>query len=422
MNLKKKKNLRIGVIVDSFPQVSETFIVNQINDLLDKGHTVKIFSRRYGDQQVLHGSIKRNKLPEKVHYYSQPEASLPEKYFTLLKYVLLNIGYINPLQLFNLFNIRKFGRKGLNLNYFIRYWWILKEGKFDVFHAHFGHNGNYLAELKSLGLIKNTKLITSFHGYDIHPELVDKYKISYAKLIRYGDQFICNTPYTATLLKQLFPPNKITVLPVGLDFRLFRRFKGKEKSENFTILFVGRLIELKGPDLMIKIFNKLLLSGINNVYLEIIGEGEMRPCLEKLIKTKQLNNKINLLGSLTQEEVRNHMESADILVLPGIYDKSGRAETQGLVIQEAQAMELPVIVSTAGGMKFGLIDGETGYVVEEGNIEKYVTKIEELIIDEDKRLKMGKKGSEFVKGEFDSEKLGDQLEKLYFQLVYAKNS
>ena len=88
---------------------------------------------------------------------------------------------------------------------------------------------------------------------------------------------------------------------------------------------------------------------------------------------------------------------SDLFVFPGIHDKHGRAETQGLVLQEAQAMELPVIVSDVGGMKYGMINDITGFVVEEKNIAGFVDKIELLIADKELRKEMGKQGRMVLK-------------------------
>ena len=101
-------------------------------------------------------------------------------------------------------------------------------------------------------------------------------------------------------------------------------------------------------------------------------------------------------------------------LFPGIHEKgTGRAETQGLVIQEAQAMELPVVVSDAGGMKYGLLDGVSGFVVQEGDIEGFAEKIELLINNGQLRVTMAKAGRNFVVQTFDTRILGDKLMQIY---------
>src|SRR5690606_20694081 len=105
-----------------------------------------------------------------------------------------------------------------------------------------------------------------------------------------------------------------------------------------------------------------------------------------------------------------------IFLFPGIHDPdSGRCETQGLVVQEAQAMEIPVIVSDVGGIKYGMIDGVTGFVVREGDVEGFVRKIKQLVFDPGLRNKMGRAGRMFVVERYDNRVLGKKLEEIYFK-------
>ena len=179
-------------------------------------------------------------------------------------------------------------------------------------------------------------------------------------------------------------------------------------------MFCGRLIKLKGADLAVNILNELINRGNKNIFLEIIGEGELRGEIKKSIKIKGLESFIHLKGKQTQEEIINSFESADLFLLPGIKDPiDGRCEAQGLVIQEAQAMELPVIVSDVGGMKYGLIPNKTGYVVKENDINGFADSIESLINDPQKAENMGKEGRKFVKDNYDSSILVDKLLAIY---------
>ena len=111
------------------------------------------------------------------------------------------------------------------------------------------------------------------------------------------------------------------------------------------------------------------------------------------------------------------MRKANFFVLPGITEETGRAETQGLVIQEAQAIGLPVIVSDAGGMKYGLIDLETGFILPEGDINAFAEIIKKLIQNPKLAENLGKKGRQYVVENFDSKVLGERLLKIYKELL-----
>jgi colanic acid/amylovoran biosynthesis glycosyltransferase len=106
------------------------------------------------------------------------------------------------------------------------------------------------------------------------------------------------------------------------------------------------------------------------------------------------------------------MELSDIFLYPGItFNKRG--ENQGLVLQEAQAMQLPVLISDAGGMQEGVTDGVTGFVLPENDILGFVRNIELLASDSLLRKKMGEAGRQMVTEKYNIDLLNIQLLKLY---------
>ena len=166
--------------------------------------------------------------------------------------------------------------------------------------------------------------------------------------------------------------------------------------------------------LLPSIVKELCNRGFKNISLFIIGNGELKEMLEFEISRLNLQKIIELFGSITQEELINVLDNSDVFLLPGIYsEEDGRAECQGLVIQEAQAMELPVIISDVGGMKYGMIPNITGFVVKENDISGFADCIEALIKDPSKAVKMGKEGRKFVAENYSSTYLVDKLVSIY---------
>ena len=410
-----KKKLHIAFVVSTFPTVSETFIVNQICDLIDRGHHVTIFSFNNNETGIVHRKIKDYKLLERTRYHRPKQVSKIKRYFPFLRFLFRHFRNIDLGRLLLNFKFPGKGIRTLNLEFFYKYYWILNNSGFDIIHAHFGPNGSYVAQMKANGFLKKTGFLTTFHGYDLTPKLLPEFKIKYEELFLQADFLTVNTEYSKALLRKI-TSREVKIVPVGLDILRFLN-KKKDIVSPVKIIFIGRLIALKGPHLAIKIFQILKDRGFSNTKLIIVGEGEMKKELLQLIADHNLENDIELKGALDQNEVIKELRASHIFLLPGIYDESGRAETQGLVIQEAQAMEVPVIVSDAGGMKYGLLDGVTGFVVKQGDIKSFADKIEYLILNKDKRIEMGRRGREFVRENYDSGILGDKLENLYYSLL-----
>lgn len=408
------KPLKTAIVVGTFPTVSETFIVNQIVGLVDLGHEVTIFSYRKGLLKNIHPVVSEYGLLDNVIYFQKKSSSKWKRIIFFISYLWANFNSIDWCLLFRSVNIFRYGKKAMSLQLFYESLWFLKKQKQDIVHVHFGTNAVRIASIKALGFLQNTKFITTFHGYDLMPNMKKHYKRHYAILIKESDQITINTLYLKDIFDEIFPNQKnVYILPVGLDTDYFKN-ELVPNQKGFKILYCGRLIPFKGSNSAIEIMNELVNRGYKSLRLIIIGEGELENVLESKIKECNLEKFILLKGALSQDLVKDEMNQSDIFLLPGIHEvKTDRAETQGLVIQEAQAMQLPVVVSDAGGMKYGLIPNETGFVVKEKDIIGFADAIQRIIKNPDLGKKMGKKGRKFVVNNYDSKVLVKRLLKIY---------
>jgi len=418
------KPLNIAIVLGSFPTVSETFIVNQITSLIDNGHTVSIYSYRKGNTQKIHNSILTYNLLENVVYKEKPPIGKLKKVYHFLKLILQHLFNINWGLLYKSLSFLNYGKKAINLKAFYERKFFILNKDFDVVHVHFATNAVDIATYKSEGFLKQSKLVVTFHGYDINPSKVEFYKTHYKKIFEQTDSFTVNTIYTKEILVQVNPAlTNVFILPVGLDTNLFKR-KGNQCATNepFKIVYCGRLISLKGGLLLPLIIEELLNRGFDNINLKIIGDGELKKLLKDNIERLKLKSIIELVGSLTQEELISVFNDSNVLLLPGIRDTfDGSEEAQGLVIQEAQSMELPVVVSDVGGMKYGLITNKTGFVVKENDINGFADCIEALIKDPQRAKKMGEEGRKFVEENYNSKDLVDKLISIYKNILYIRN-
>jgi colanic acid/amylovoran biosynthesis glycosyltransferase len=211
----------------------------------------------------------------------------------------------------------------------------------------------------------------------------------------------------------------VYILPEALKVNSFTRAK-QPQTAAFKVLFVGRLVPFKAPELAVEIIRNIVSRGVSDIVLTIVGDGPLMEKVKSIVDSCKLGNNIILLGSQNQERIIAEMSNSDVFLLPGITEKeTGRAEAQGLVVQEAQAMELPVVVSDAGGMKYGLLEGKTGFIAREGDVEQFVEYLLLLRNNESLRNNMGKLGRNFVKDNFDSKIIGDQLVEIYDKAAFA---
>lgn len=398
--------MNIAFFISEFPSVSETFILNHLLELKRQNHTVHVFSKIRNTGIPVHERVNDSELLNEIVFLDERQGSTFQHKKTLLVKCLQNPLSRNIIPLFKQV-IKK--TSPLSIFNFIPF---LSAPKYDVVHAHFGVNGNYVAQLKKMGLFKKAKFITTFHGYDLDEQYAGTG--FYADLIQQCHQFSVNSNYSKSrLLKLGVSENDIFILPMGINLGLFKGKKNiQSNNPEVTLLFIGRLIKLKGPDLFITICQLLKEKYQLKFKARVIGDGILLDDLKKLIGKFNLNDSVILCGSLTQEKIIEQMEDADIFILPGIYDE-GKGEAQGLVIQEAQAMNLPVLISDVGGMPEGIIDGVTGFVLPENDLEAFADKIIWLANNPEKRKEMGQAGRQFVSERYDIEKLNHQLLTLY---------
>jgi len=405
--------MKITIVVGSFPTVSETFIVNQIVSLIDKGHRVEIFSYVKSDLDKVHNIIKKYDLLNLVTYKSVIPQNKLKRLLKGIGWLFINFFKLDWFLVVKSLNFFTYGKKALNFELFYEAKWFLFKEKPAIIHVHFGVHAVPIANLKAKGFLSKSKLVVSFHGFDINPSKIEFYKEHYKTLFNQVDSITVNTIYTKNiLLKVNSELNNIHLLPVGLDIDLFKNLNRK-RSKKFKIVYCGRLVPFKGSLLLPKILNELKRRGYKNIHLTIIGEGTLKQKLIEEIAKYKISKSIDLLGAVKQQEIVKIFSSSNVFLLPGVYEKDGRAENQGLVIQEAQAMQLPVVVSDVGGMKYGLIPNETGFVVKENDISGFADALEFLMNNPEKAKIMGKKGREFVAENYDAKILVQNLIEIY---------
>ncbi|WP_423149083.1 glycosyltransferase [Rubrolithibacter danxiaensis] len=402
--------MKVGVIVERFPNISETFILNHITGLIDAGIEVKIFSVYNPKPTTIHHNYFKYNLKDNCVYDERPSGNIIKRSFAYL-FIAVKVLFNQPKLFLRLLFLKDLVFKKeylpviLNRRYF---------KDIDVIHAHFGPIGNRCLNLKKLGVIgAHVPLVCSFHGYDIdhRPFRTPHF---YDNLFVRASCIIANTNYTKSRLIQLgCNEDKIETVSVGLYTSCFKPLTNKKAEGQIVVTTVARLIEVKGIEYSILAINELVKKGTTHVLYSIIGDGPLKGSLQELVKKLQLGNYVTFLGSMSQDSVINQLNISDLFLLTGIITEEGRQETQGLVIQEAQAMKLPVIVSRTGGVPEGVLDERTGFVVEPKDFVAIAEKLELLVKDQDLRTSMGENGRKFVKGKYENRLITGSLLKVY---------
>lgn len=407
--------MKIAFLLRKFPVVSETFILDQITNLIDQGHQVDIYAI-YEGEGITHRAYRDYHLHHRTLYPPQVPSNPTRRIVKLIFLLLRNIKYWSAL--LPTLNVFKYGRQAQSLYLtYLGLFLLNKPHRYDIIHCHFGLMGLIGCDLRTLGFLKG-KIVTSFHGMDVNTYPKQHGIGIYRRLFQQGDLFTANSRFTIDKLCVLgCPVERIVKLPVGVNLADFEARESTIKDrQNLKIISVGRLVECKGFEYGIKAVASIK-SSYPHLSYSLVGDGPLYPQLQSLIQSLNAASYIKLLGAQTQDLVREMYCESDIFMLPSIVGHDGAEEAQGLVLQEAQAAGLPVLSTLIGGIPDGVMDGESGYLVPQRDSEALANRLNHLLEHPKQRENMGRKGRKFVKEHYNQGALTQKLETLYASLL-----
>jgi len=283
-----------------------------------------------------------------------------------------------------------------------------------LLHAHYGPNG-----LRVLPLASKLKipLITTFHGSDITITDLRYYKTYFGyryymanrgKLRASSATFLAVSKFVrGKLVEQGFPADRILLAYTGVDTTKFRPASTENRP---VILFVGRLVEQKGAEFVIRAASELQRQ-LPDVELVLIGDGHLRKGLETL--ARQSLRHYRFLGVRTPGEVRDWMNRASVICVPSVTMRSGEAEGFGMVCAEAQAVGKPVVAFNSGAIGEIICHEKTGFLAAERDWQSLAQYLAALLKSPELRERFGRAGREVIVRDFNLENCTKRLEEIY---------
>ncbi len=396
--------MRIAFIVDGFPNLSETFILNQITGLIDLGHEVEIFAQ-VNPKSGAHIDVEMYDLMDHAHY---PVAMPTNRLLRILKFLAifpyyflkdprLAVGSINPFQV---------GRKALGLHPFYRMTPFFGY-RFDALMCHFGQNGNFATWLRRAGY--PGKIVTMFHGYGIRRG-IEKGGHIYNELFKYGDVILAISDYNYEHLIKFGAPDSMLVRhPNGIAASKFtpKDYSKSTDQKSVTIMSVGRLVWEKGYEYALPAIEEVIKRNPDTkITYRIIGAGILEAELKQQAKDLGIEQNIDFAGGLEYGQVIKSFPKADIYLLSSV------AEALPTVLMEAQASALPIVATDVGSVK-DLVTSAAGYVVPPNDFEAMAEKLDYLIKHRTEWEQMGMAGRDFILENYDVDKLNKSLVEIF---------
>jgi glycosyltransferase involved in cell wall biosynthesis len=340
-----KKTL-IGYVPESFPQVSETFVINEIWGMLQKDYAVAVIPRiNMAANIALHE--RYDAIRDNINLLNISGGAFSIRAF------LDGIFYGSPVRpRLRINGIINHIKNAINIS---RHYAGLEKARPDILITHFCYDNAIASALYSSKY--NVKHILWMHGSDI-------YTVPHRSLhwiSRNSNAVVTNSAYSQRLIKELGVTKPVHVSNLGIDLSKFKIPDFESKSNTPLIICVARLGHNKDHNFLLRVFSRIK-TAIPDSELWLVGDGPNLDQLEQYAKDHKIESVI-FYGSQSQEQVAHFLSQAWVFSL--FSDKEGL----GVVLLEAQASGLPCVCNSVGGMPEVVSHGETGFVIEKSSFD-----------------------------------------------------
>lgn len=275
-----------------------------------------------------------------------------------------------------------------------------------------------------LGLLEPCKrsgvpLVVHFHGADAYADrFISSSDAGYQRLFDYADAIVAVSRDMEEQLRRLgAPAEKVHYNPCGVDCAMFHGAKPRDCPPTF--LAVGRFVEKKAPFLTLLAFHRVLAEH-SDARLIMIGEGPLREACVQMGLALGCGDKASFPGPLPHVAVAQSMRRVRAFVQHSLRPEDGDSEGTPVAVLEAGASGLPVVATRHGGIRDVVLHGETGLLVDEGDVSEMAEMMLRLAKDGELAERMGQSARERVCAEFSMEKSIANLWRI-LETVIARN-
>ncbi len=378
-------------VVSLFPCWSETFIVRELQALVQTGLPVRIASLRPHQEPLVQPDAEA----------LRPQVIYPSAALRLLGHALGMIAR-RPLK-----SAVWFGRLTAGLwrqpGYLWRSYatmlvaldwaWRMRQAPPERIHAHFATYPSTAAMLLADWLEVPFSFTCHAHDIFIQDHLL-RLKIARAETVVTISNF--NVEFLRARLGSL--AKQPVVVHCGVNPEEFAPTETARAER--LIVAVGRLDEIKGFAFLIQACAALQFRGVD-FRCEIVGEGPERPALERLIAEHGLGQRVRLLGLRGQAEVRRLVGAATLFALPSVRDRTGNMDGIPVALMEAMALGTPVVTTRVSGIPELVEHQRTGWLCAPGEVAALADGLAALLTDPALRSRLAEAARRKVEAEFD---------------------
>ncbi len=278
---------------------------------------------------------------------------------------------------------------------------LIRRHRPDVVLAEFGFHA---VRVMQAAAFAEVPFVVHFRGSDLSAQRrIGVLRGRYRRLVSIASGGVCKSKQMAAKLEQLgMLPSRILISASGANPALFKA--GNPALAAPVFLAVGRFVAKKGP---LKTIRAFALQPIGELWM--VGDGPLFEDARRLVQDLQLQARVCFLGVKTQPEVADLMRQVRVFVQHSLIAPDGDSEGNPVSVMEAQLSGLPVVATRHAGIPDVVLDGCTGLLVEEGDVQGMAAAMERLMADPGLAARFGSAGRDRVLAGFT---LGHHLQAL----------
>ena len=294
---------------------------------------------------------------------------------------------------------------------------LVRNEHFDLIHAHWLIPQGLIAALSMWIAGENVPLLCTSHGGDLFA-LKGKglQRLKCWIMDKSAALTVVSKAMRKTVVDMGVAPDKVEVIPMGVDLKgLFTPDPGVQRKTD-ELLFVGRLVEVKGLQILLDAMPKVLAKH-PGIRLVVAGAGPLESELRASAKKLNIADHVDFRGMVMQSKLPMLYCQATMAVFPFVVTKSGIQEGFGLVVVEAMGCCCPVIAGDLPAIHDTVVHEENGLIFPSGNAQVLADSILKLLDDPEFRARLAGEGRKSVVQNFDWEIIAGKYSHIYQELI-----
>ncbi|UOO95167.1 glycosyltransferase family 4 protein [Halococcus dombrowskii] len=371
-------------VLSQFPRLSESFVMNELYELDQRGHDLAVFSQLPPNEDITHTEFDDFEIP--IYYANPPSIdSLPN---------LHSEKILNPTVL----------KQALFMDYPHHHAFLLNlakqivdaieaEGGVDLIHSHFANHSRMAATYAAA--YYNIPCTVTAHATEMFTPTSET---RLQRVCSRHDHIITPSEYNKRYLRETVgTTTDISVVPATTDVDKFEPSTG---SVSGRLLTVARLVEKKGHEYAIAAVGELIANGYDVEY-HIVGKGSRESKLREYARMHEVEDHVRFLGHVSDERLRKELHEAEVFVLPCVIASDGDRDVAPVSLKEAMATETACVSTTVSAIPELITNGKDGVLVDHRTMDGLAGEIASLLDNSERRQQIAKSARETMVEEFD---------------------